>query len=703
MQELYYRFLDSGNFHDAWKRVTANRGCAGVDGETIAHFSQRSEHYLEALHQSVARETYRPLPLRQIWIPKRSRQPTDEKTGWRELRVPTVRDRIVQQALLNILHPVLEPQFEPCSFAYRPGRSHLMAVRQVEQWRDQGYTWVLDADIVQFFDQVQHPRLFAEIQERVSEPRLLELLRAWMTAGVLTPEGIIFSGKGIPQGAVISPILANVYLDDLDEALVALGYKVVRFADDFVVLARTEDRIRQAYADVAQRVIEIGLQLHPEKTKITTFKRGFRFLGHVFAGNLVVPVNKKAEPIGQSLPVSETLRLVHVDPPIQPTAMQKALVEALKSSAQPIPPPLFVVLGYGVRSEEAVVIESDEISWESNMSTLYLVQQGTCVRREQERFIVEPPQELPTEVPIREVERILVFGNIQLTTAVISDCLEWQIPVIFLTQMGEYKGHLWSVEADNLIIETAQFERRKNEAFKLMIARSIVQGKLWNSKQLLLRLNRKRQSSDIASIITKLDEIWESVGKPDNTGTLDQIRGYEGAGAAQYFAALNQLITHPDLTLTGRNFHPPKDPVNSLLSFGYTLLYNNVFSLLLAEGLNPYLGNLHGAERPKNYLAFDLMEEFRSPIVDTLVIKSINQKIFRPTDFAYPNADGGIYLEKAARRLFLKQFEARICEKVSHPDVQEPVSYRRIIQLQIQRYVKALLGNRPYEPFRRVI
>ena len=331
------------------------------------------------------------------------------------------------------------------------------------------------------------------------------------------------------------------------------------------------------------------------------------------------------------------------------------------------------------------------------------IAQGTYLRREQERFIMEPPKEPATEVPIREVERILVFGNIQLTTAVISTCLDLKIPVIFLTQLGDYKGHLWSAESDDLILETAQFERQKDQAFQLAIARSVVQGKLWNSKQLLLRLNRKRQLPTVTAAILKLDEFREAVGNPTNTATLDQIRGYEGAAAAQYFTALNLLITHADFSLPGRNFHPPTDPVNSLLSFGYTLLYNNVFSLLLAEGLNPYLGNLHGAERAKNYLAFDLMEEFRSPVVDTLVIKSINQKIFKPTDFTYPNEVGGIYLEKAARRVFLKQFEARICEKVSHPDVKEPVSYRRIIQLQIQRYIKALLGNSGYESFRRVI
>jgi CRISPR-associated protein Cas1 len=274
--------------------------------------------------------------------------------------------------------------------------------------------------------------------------------------------------------------------------------------------------------------------------------------------------------------------------------------------------------------------------------------------------------------------------------------------VIFLTQMGEYKGHLWSAEAADLVVETAQFQRRQ-EAFQRSMAREIVQGKLWNSKQLLLRLNRKRQLTTIADVINKLDADREAVSRLENTQTLDQIRGYEGAGAARYFAALNQLIVHPGFVLQERVFHPPTDPMNALLSFAYTLLFNNVFSLLLVEGLNPYLGNLHGAERPKPYLAFDLMEEWRSPIADTLVMKLVNQKILSPTDFTYLNQEGGVYLEGTARRLFLKHFDARLNEQLSHPDVQQQVSYRRAIQLQIQRYKRAVLGNQPYQPFRRVI
>ncbi|MGV0029354.1 reverse transcriptase domain-containing protein [Phormidesmis priestleyi] len=134
-------FLNAKNFRAAWERVRQNNGCAGVDGETIAHFGKNADVYLDQLCKAISLGQYHPLPLRQLFVPKKD-------GNWRTLGVPTVRDRIVQQALLNVLHPILDPQFEACSFAYRPGRSHLMAVRQVAQWNDRGYNWLLDADVV---------------------------------------------------------------------------------------------------------------------------------------------------------------------------------------------------------------------------------------------------------------------------------------------------------------------------------------------------------------------------------------------------------------------------------------------------------------------------------------------------------------------------------------------------------------------------
>lgn len=711
-------FLNLENFQLAWQKIAKNRGCAGVDGETIAHFAARAEENLGRLIRQIMAGTYQPLPLRQLWIPK--------KDGtWRGLAVPTVRDRIVQQALLNVLHPILEPQFEDCSFAYRPGRSHLMAARQVHALQRRGYRWVLDADLVKYFNNVEHSRLLAEVQERLPvdanglNAMVLTLVEAWISAGVLTKQGLVLPEKGIPQESVVSPILANIYLDDFDEIMLAAGLKLVRYADDFVLLGKSYGQIKAGEGLVAQTLESMGLSLHPDKTQITNFQRGFRFLGHVFSGDLVIRQRGKtkqqkalenARLPQQEMPLD---KLVYADPAGQPTLLESALVEALKSLHQPIPPPLFVVLGYGVREVKPVKIESKEWSWRSGMATLYLVQQGMTLRKEQGRFVVEPPNrkatdkanssavgEVAVEIPILEVERILVLGNVQITTAAISVCLQEQIPVVFLTQLGHYKGHLLSADFCDLSVQAAQYGRRKDSEFQLAVARQIVAGKITNSKRLLLKFDRKRQVSGMMAKIKRLDQ-W--IRAANNAADKNTVRGYEGAAARLYFQGLSQLIVNSDFTFDKRSRRPPTDPFNSLLSFGYSLLFNNVMSLILVEGLNPYLGNLHGSDRKQPHLAMDLVEEFRSPVVDSLVLWLANKKTIKITDFTWPNDQGGVYLDSAARRVFLKHFENRISEPVSHPAVQSKVTYRRAIQLQVQAYKRCLISADVYQPFTRII
>ena len=702
------KFLDRANWQTAWEHVAKNHGAAGVDGETIDRFARDAENYLTQLRKSIANGNYRPLPLRQVFIPKR------DKT-WRSIGIPTVRDRIAQQALLNILHPLLEPEFEDCSFAYRPSRSHQMAVRQVEKWRDRGYEWVLDADLVSYFDNIRHDRLLAEVRDKLDLPAYLELIERWLTAGLLTKEGLILPSRGVAQGAVVSPILANLYLDSFDEAMIATGLKLVRYADDFVLLAKQEQQLQATYQIVIEILSELGLKLHPAKTEITNFDRGFRFLGQTFIRSMVIPDRPKSQ--HQHKRERDEFERVNAEraspliiypdpqPPLKPTAIERALLDAIEATNRPIPPPLFVLFGYRVREPERVTIESQELEWKTGMSTLYLVEQGATLRKEQGRFIVKSSGKEtagdPTEIPIEEVDRVLVFGNIQLSTAAIGVCLEAQIPVMFLSQLGEYKGHLWSSENCNLQLQSVQFRRFESPEFQLAIARQIILGKLWNSKQLLLKLRRQRDLPAVDTAIDGIDRDWQAVRDATLETSLDTLRGYEGIAANRYFGVLGKLITNPGFAFVDRNRHPPKDPVNSLLSFGYTLLFNNVMSLLLVEGLHPYLGNLHRSDRQAPHLAFDLMEEFRSPIVDSLVIKLVNQKILRPTDFTFPDDEAGIYLAAPARRIFLKHFEDRISGTIAHPDVSEPVSYRRIIQLQIQRYRQALLNNTVYEPFRR--
>lgn len=332
------------------------------------------------------------------------------------------------------------------------------------------------------------------------------------------------------------------------------------------------------------------------------------------------------------------------------------------------------------------------------MATLYLVEQGTSLFKEHLRFIIHVPQKDKIELPIREVERILLFGNINLSTPAIATCLESRINVLFLSPSGRYKGHLWSKEASNLNVELLQYQHHDNYAFRLDTSKAIVKGKLLNSKQLLLRLNRQRKIATLQKTISGINSDLEAI---ESVNHLDTLRGYEGISAARYFPALGKLITNRAFSFSQRHRQPPTDPINALLSFGYTLLFNNVLALIISEGLSPYFGNFHSGERKKPYLAFDLMEEFRSPIVDTLMLNLVNKSILKIVDFERIKDRAGIYLTECSRRKFLNQFENRMNEQTTHPSISSQVSYREVIQLQIRLYKRSIISNTSYEPFLR--
>ncbi|SKB13797.1 RNA-directed DNA polymerase (Reverse transcriptase) [Planktothrix sp. PCC 11201] len=277
------KFLSLENFYNAWEKVAGKRGCAGIDEETLEDFSRDLRGNLSRLRDAVANCIYQPLPCKQVLIPKK-------KGNWRELRIPTVRDRIIQHALLNVLAPGVDCKFSRASFGYRPNLSYINAVEQVAQWRDLGYYWVLDADITQFFDNIQHERLLREVRKHIDYPGILCLIKAWISVGVMTKNGLVRAEKGVPQGAVISPLMANIYLDEFDKIIMASDIKLVRYADDFLVLAKTKEQIIHAYSIVQFTLNSMGLILNLEKTQITHFSRGFRFLGHGFVEDNIFPL-----------------------------------------------------------------------------------------------------------------------------------------------------------------------------------------------------------------------------------------------------------------------------------------------------------------------------------------------------------------------------------------------------------------------------
>jgi RNA-directed DNA polymerase len=262
----------------AWQKVKDNGGAAGIDGQSVERFEAGAEVYLEELEHALRTGAYRPQPIRRVEIPKGGGK-------MRPLGIPVVKDRIVQTALKLVIEPIFEREFEESSYGFRPGRGCKDALREVDELIKEGYTHVVDADLDSYFDSIPKEPLMGEVSERISDGAVLELIRAFLNQDIIqgmkrwTPVG------GTPQGAVISPLLANIYLHPLDRHMREKGYRMVRYADDFVVLCRSAEQAQAALGEVRAWVEQNGLRLNADKTHMGDCRQagqGFEFLGYRF-------------------------------------------------------------------------------------------------------------------------------------------------------------------------------------------------------------------------------------------------------------------------------------------------------------------------------------------------------------------------------------------------------------------------------------
>jgi RNA-directed DNA polymerase len=290
---VWFRLWDKtyapANLDGAFGQVWKNGGSAGADAQTVAHFARHAEAELARLHVEMRDGTYRPQPVRRAWIPKPG---SNEK---RPLGIPAVRDRIVQAALRNVLEPIFETEFAEQSYGFRPGRGAKDALRRVDTLLKAGHDWVVDADLKSYFDTIPHEALLALVKARVADGPVLALVESFLRAGVLEEnQGWQPTGRGTPQGGVISPLLANLYLDPFDHEMARAGWEMVRYADDFVILCRSEAEAQAALAQVRIWMAQAGLVLHPEKTRIVnaSLPGGFDFLGYHFERGMKWPREK---------------------------------------------------------------------------------------------------------------------------------------------------------------------------------------------------------------------------------------------------------------------------------------------------------------------------------------------------------------------------------------------------------------------------
>lgn len=355
------------------------------------------------------------------------------------------------------------------------------------------------------------------------------------------------------------------------------------------------------------------------------------------------------------------------------------------------------------------------------MSIVYLMEQNATVSKEGGRLLVKKEGVVSHSVHLFKLEQIVLFGNIFLTPAAIRHLLKEGIDTAFMTRQGRYLGRLQGALGKNIVLRREQFRKMEDDGFCLKTAKAIVKGKLSNLRTVLMRLNRQRENLELDNEILSIRNL---IPRVDEAGSLDTLRGYEGRGSAIYFEGFSKGFLAEDLEFPGRVRRPPTDPINALLSLGYTLLMNQVIAAVSLVGFDPYFGSLHSVDYGRPSLALDLMEEWRPIIVDTLVLSVFNLKALTPSDFeerkpisaetesAIAAGTGGvreeelaessesagegksaILLTEAGFRKFITQYERKMGQKVQHHLTGDQFSYRDCIREQVRHFARYLKGE----------
>ncbi|WP_231296405.1 CRISPR-associated endonuclease Cas1 [Limnospira platensis] len=643
----------------AWYQVRTRSKTAGIDGISVELFAHFLDEELKRLAHQLQQDIYHPLPALGFYRAKKS-------GGHRLIGIPTVRDRIVQRLLLRSLYPALEETFQDCSFAYRPGVGVKHAIERVaEVYSSQ--TWTVKADISQFFDSLCRTLLLSQLEELSVDQTVVRYIKGQLEAGIVVGGMPILSGRGVLQGGILSGALANLYLSEFDRRCLNAGASLTRYGDDFVIVARSLLEATRFLNLIEDWLSDIYLTLQPEKTHIFAPGEEFVFLGYGFqAGEIITPEykqprrnhNKKAVSVASRPPIACSI--------VTPTRKSLSTRNFLDS-------------------------------WREGMTTLYVTDQGAYVKVKHQQFQVLLGNDLKVSIPVNVVDYIILFGCCNLSHGAIGLALRRRIPILFLSYQGRYFGRLQTDGMTRVDYLSRQVHSAEDETFVLRQAKVIVAGKLHNCRILLRRLNRDRQISQVIEAIEELG-VWQE--KIAEVELLESLLGYEGFGTRIYFQALGALV-QPPFTFEHRTRRPPTDPVNSLLSLGYTLLHQNIHSLILAVGLHPHYGNLHVPRSNHPALVSDLIEEFRAPVVDSLVIYLVNSGIFTPEDFTPSDERGGVYLYSDALKKYLKHWQDKLSLKTTHPHTGYKVSYYRCLELQVWEYISCLMGEREvYRPMK---
>jgi CRISPR-associated protein Cas1 len=623
----------------AWHKVARRGGAAGIDGVTTGRFASEWPSRLAALARDLETGRYRPLPPRLVEIPKPG-------GGHRQLAIPCVADRVVQSAAATALSQHFDPHMSPWSFGYRPRRSVAMAAEAIQRLRRTGYRHVVEGDIARFFDSVEHARLLEVLAPQLQDDRLIDLVRASLAA--LAP-----GGAGLPQGAPISPVLANLFLDRFDRAMAVAGTRMVRFADDFVLLSRTAAAADEARSRAGVLLGGLGLALNHEKTRHVSFHAGFTFLGRRFEGPHVVDP-ARAVPLLPPAPTSGADGL----------APEAADEPRLAATARPV------------------------------MRVLYLGSAGRRLAVRGPAFAAFDGEREVALIPASEVDRIEVRRGNGVSTSALHLGLANGIPIAFVDGHGQTIGTCEAVRAERAALHLAQARCVLDEGCRLDLAARLVAGKVRNQRALLHRLNRKRGDPTIGQAIRRLGRVLRRIEAAPAIATL---LGLEGWAGAIYWRGWSRTVS-PDWPFVGRTRRPPRDPINVVLSYLSGLLHRDLAALAQRHGLHPGFGALHGTRDRHQGCVSDLIEEFRAPLLEGLAVYLVNNRILVPAMFI-PRDDDTWSIAAAGHQRMIRGYEHWLDRRVRSPRSGRSILWRRLLEEQVVAYAQHVCGKAPYQAY----
>jgi CRISPR-associated protein Cas1 len=329
------------------------------------------------------------------------------------------------------------------------------------------------------------------------------------------------------------------------------------------------------------------------------------------------------------------------------------------------------------------------------MANLYLTEQGSVLRKTGDRLIVQKEGEVLLDVQCNKIDAILIFGNVQFTTQAVHELFEHGIEMAILTRTGRLIGQITSPATKNIELRVSQFKRYDDTAFRLDLSKAIVNSKVINCLTLLKVFSYNHPNVSLSGEISGIEVLIKVISASDNVASL---RGIEGTAARTYFSGFGKMILG-EFSFDGRKKHPSTDPVNALLSFGYTLIFNEISSLLDGLGFDPYLGYFHEVEYGRASLASDIQEEFRAA-VDRFTLFLINNRILNNEDFFLNQKDGSVYLKREAMKKYFSEYEKFLSREFVHPETKENTTLRKCFRIQAERLANFIKSGEMYRPFR---